>query len=155
MLFRCLNCLQHSPATTVRNPVACAAKKLVHRRTDLPPPSSLPLPDSNYDTSTVVGKISRSSTQPRKNQPHTMLDAPPHAAQSSGAVILGSPTTGLRSRHIHRRWKDLEKLDPTTQESSSSEPGRAAQSSCAVKPFFTRHVSPRQSLPRQQVPCQP
>ena len=74
---------------------------------------------------------------------------PERAAQSSGTIILSSPATGLRSRHIRRRWKDLEKLDPTTQESTSSEPGRSAQSSCVVKPFFTHHVSPRQSLPRQ------
>uniref|UniRef100_A0A2N9GVI4 Integrase catalytic domain-containing protein n=1 Tax=Fagus sylvatica TaxID=28930 RepID=A0A2N9GVI4_FAGSY len=114
--FRCLSCLRHCPAATVRNPVACAAKKLIHRRTDLLPPSVLPLQDSNHNTSAAVGKISRSSTQPCKNQPHTTSDAPPRAAQSSGAVILGSPATGLRSRHIHRRWKDLEKTDPTAQE---------------------------------------
>uniref|UniRef100_A0A2N9FHN4 Uncharacterized protein n=1 Tax=Fagus sylvatica TaxID=28930 RepID=A0A2N9FHN4_FAGSY len=30
--FRCLSCLRHCPAATVRNPVACAAKKLIHRR---------------------------------------------------------------------------------------------------------------------------
>uniref|UniRef100_A0A2N9HM41 Reverse transcriptase Ty1/copia-type domain-containing protein n=1 Tax=Fagus sylvatica TaxID=28930 RepID=A0A2N9HM41_FAGSY len=124
--FRCLSCLRHCPAATVRNPVACAAKKLIHRRTDLLPPSVLQLQDSDHNTSAAIGKISRSSTQPRKNQPHTTSDAPPCAAQSSGAVILGSPATGLRSRHIHRRWKDLEKLDPTAQDSSSLELGRAS-----------------------------
>ena len=147
--FRCHSCLRHCPAAIVRNPVACAAKKLIQRRTDLLPPSVLPLQDSDHDTSAAVGKILRSSTQPLKNQPHTTLDATPRTAQSFGAVILGSPATGLRSGHIHRRWKDLEKLDLTAQDSSSSEPGRAAQSSGAIKPFFTRHISPRPSLPRQ------
>uniref|UniRef100_A0A2N9HQD7 Integrase catalytic domain-containing protein n=1 Tax=Fagus sylvatica TaxID=28930 RepID=A0A2N9HQD7_FAGSY len=84
--FRCLSCLWHCPAATIRNSVAYAAKKLIHRRTDLLPPSVLSLQDSDHDTSAAVGKISRSSTQPRKNQPHTTSKAPPHAAQSSGAV---------------------------------------------------------------------
>uniref|UniRef100_A0A2N9EUP0 Retrovirus-related Pol polyprotein from transposon TNT 1-94-like beta-barrel domain-containing protein n=1 Tax=Fagus sylvatica TaxID=28930 RepID=A0A2N9EUP0_FAGSY len=65
-LFRCLSCLRHCPAATVRNPVACAAKKLIHCRIDLLPPSVLPIPDSDNDTSAVVGKISRSSIQSRQ-----------------------------------------------------------------------------------------
>uniref|UniRef100_A0A2N9FIM9 Reverse transcriptase Ty1/copia-type domain-containing protein n=1 Tax=Fagus sylvatica TaxID=28930 RepID=A0A2N9FIM9_FAGSY len=133
--FRCLNCLRHYPAATVRNPVACAAKKLIHRRTDLLPPLVLPIPKSDYDTFVAVGKILRSSTQLCKNQPHTTSDALSRAAQSSGTVTLSSPATGLRSQHLRRRWKDLEKLDPTAQESTSSEAGRAAQSFGAVKPL--------------------
>uniref|UniRef100_A0A2N9GFC2 Reverse transcriptase Ty1/copia-type domain-containing protein n=1 Tax=Fagus sylvatica TaxID=28930 RepID=A0A2N9GFC2_FAGSY len=37
------------------------------------------------------------------------------------AATLGSPAIGLRSRHLHRRWKDLEKLDPIAQESTPSD----------------------------------
>uniref|UniRef100_A0A2N9IU69 Integrase catalytic domain-containing protein n=1 Tax=Fagus sylvatica TaxID=28930 RepID=A0A2N9IU69_FAGSY len=40
-------------------------------------PSVLLLQDSDHDTSAAVGKISESTTQPRKNQPHRRPDAPP------------------------------------------------------------------------------
>uniref|UniRef100_A0A2N9HLJ3 Integrase catalytic domain-containing protein n=1 Tax=Fagus sylvatica TaxID=28930 RepID=A0A2N9HLJ3_FAGSY len=86
-LFRCLSYLRHCPAATVRNPVACAAKKLIPRRTDLLPPSVLALPDSDHDTSTTVGKISESLTQPHKKQPNRPPDAPP---KDSAAVKLRS-----------------------------------------------------------------
>uniref|UniRef100_A0A2N9HNI8 Uncharacterized protein n=1 Tax=Fagus sylvatica TaxID=28930 RepID=A0A2N9HNI8_FAGSY len=144
-LFCCLSCLRHCPATTIRNPNACAAKKLIHRQIDLLPPSVLPITDSNNDTSAAVGKILRSSTQPRQNQPHQSLDAPPRAAQSSGAVTLGSPATGLRSRHLRRRWKDLGKHDPTAQESTSSEAGRTAQISGRRQAFSATRLSLVQS----------
>uniref|UniRef100_A0A2N9HIU0 GAG-pre-integrase domain-containing protein n=1 Tax=Fagus sylvatica TaxID=28930 RepID=A0A2N9HIU0_FAGSY len=48
------------------------------------------------------------------------------------AATLGSPATRLRSQHLCNRWKDLEKLDPTAQESTPDDVGRAAQSSGAV-----------------------
>uniref|UniRef100_A0A2N9J9F8 Reverse transcriptase Ty1/copia-type domain-containing protein n=1 Tax=Fagus sylvatica TaxID=28930 RepID=A0A2N9J9F8_FAGSY len=83
-LFRCLSCLRHCPAATVRNPVACAAKKLIHRRTDLLPPSVLALPDSEHNTSAAVGKISESLTQSHKNQPNRPPDAPSRVAKRSG-----------------------------------------------------------------------
>ena len=83
-LFRYLSCLQHCPAATIRHLIACAAKKLIHCRTDLLPPSVLPLPDSDHDTSTAVGKISGSSTQPHKKQPNRPQDAPSRVAQRSG-----------------------------------------------------------------------
>ena len=134
-LFRCLSYFLHCPATTVRNPVAYVAKKLIHHRIDLLPPSVLPILDSDNDTSAAVGKISRSLTQPHQNQPHQSLDAPPRLAQSSGAVTLGSPATGLRSRHLRCRWKDLRKHDLTAQESTSSEAGRAAQISGCRQAF--------------------
>uniref|UniRef100_A0A2N9IYW1 Integrase catalytic domain-containing protein n=1 Tax=Fagus sylvatica TaxID=28930 RepID=A0A2N9IYW1_FAGSY len=134
-LFRCLSCLRHCPAATVRNPVACTAKKLIHRLIDLLPPFVLPIPNSDNDTSAAVGKISRGSTQPRQNQPHRSLDAPPRAAQSSGAVTFGSPATGLRSRHLRRRSKDLGKHDPTAQESISSEARRAATRRPKIRPL--------------------
>uniref|UniRef100_A0A2N9EQA9 Integrase catalytic domain-containing protein n=1 Tax=Fagus sylvatica TaxID=28930 RepID=A0A2N9EQA9_FAGSY len=41
------------------------------------------------------------------------------------ATTLGSPSTGLRSRHLWSRWKDLEKLDPTAQESTPYDVERA------------------------------
>ena len=124
---------------------ACAAKKLIYLRIDLLPPSVLPIPDSDNDTSAAVGKILRSSTQPRQNQPYQSLDAPPRAAQSSGAVTLSSPATGLRSRHLRHRWKDLGKHDPTAQESTSSEAGRAAQISGRCQAFSTTRLSLVQS----------
>uniref|UniRef100_A0A2N9FKE7 Reverse transcriptase Ty1/copia-type domain-containing protein n=1 Tax=Fagus sylvatica TaxID=28930 RepID=A0A2N9FKE7_FAGSY len=40
------------------------AKKLIHRQRDNLPPSDLPLPDSDHNTSTAVGKILESLTQP-------------------------------------------------------------------------------------------
>uniref|UniRef100_A0A2N9H472 Integrase catalytic domain-containing protein n=1 Tax=Fagus sylvatica TaxID=28930 RepID=A0A2N9H472_FAGSY len=145
--FRCLSCLRHCLPATVRNPVACAAKKLIHRRTDLLPPSVLPLQDSDHDTSAAVGKISRSSTQPCKNQPHTTSDAPPHAAQSFGAITLGSPATGLRfTTPPPPVEKILEKLDPTAQESTSSEVERAAMR----RSKFWRRQDPS-SLPRDPI----
>uniref|UniRef100_A0A2N9GNA3 Integrase catalytic domain-containing protein n=1 Tax=Fagus sylvatica TaxID=28930 RepID=A0A2N9GNA3_FAGSY len=170
-LFRCLSCLRHCPAATVRNPVACAAKKLIHRRIDLLPPSVLPIPDSDNDTSAAVGKISRSSTQPRQNQPHQSLDAPPRAAQSSGAVTLGSPATGLRSRHLRRRWKDLGKHDPTARinlirgrtrrHAPPKDPAAVklflprahAPVSCPVSPSATSscHVSPSATRSNQKI----
>uniref|UniRef100_A0A2N9IAW0 Reverse transcriptase Ty1/copia-type domain-containing protein n=1 Tax=Fagus sylvatica TaxID=28930 RepID=A0A2N9IAW0_FAGSY len=138
--FRCLSCLWHCPAATVRNPVACAAKKLIHRRTDLLPPSVLPLPDSDHDTSVAFGKISRSSTQPRKNQPHTTSNAPLCAAQSSGVVTLGSPATRLRITtpptavgKISRSSTQLRKNQPHRRPDA---PPRVAQSSGAVKPLL-------------------
>uniref|UniRef100_A0A2N9HNF3 Uncharacterized protein n=1 Tax=Fagus sylvatica TaxID=28930 RepID=A0A2N9HNF3_FAGSY len=85
--FRCLSCLRHCPAATVRNPVACTAKKLIHRRTNLLPPSVLPLQDSDHE-------------------------------------------------HLCSRWKDLEKLDPTAQESTPYDVGRVA--TCRSK-FWRRH----------------
>uniref|UniRef100_A0A2N9EYP1 Uncharacterized protein n=1 Tax=Fagus sylvatica TaxID=28930 RepID=A0A2N9EYP1_FAGSY len=48
------------------------------------------------------------------------------------AATLGSPATGLQSQHLCSRWKDLEKLDPTVQESTPYDVRRAAQSSGAV-----------------------
>uniref|UniRef100_A0A2N9HM25 Integrase catalytic domain-containing protein n=1 Tax=Fagus sylvatica TaxID=28930 RepID=A0A2N9HM25_FAGSY len=48
------------------------------------------------------------------------------------AATLGSPATELRSRHLCSRLKDLEKLDPTAEESTPYDVGRAAQSSSAV-----------------------
>uniref|UniRef100_A0A2N9FB11 Integrase catalytic domain-containing protein n=1 Tax=Fagus sylvatica TaxID=28930 RepID=A0A2N9FB11_FAGSY len=42
------------------------------------------------------------------------------------AATLGSPATELRSRHLCSRLKDLEKLDPTAQESTPYDVGRAA-----------------------------
>uniref|UniRef100_A0A2N9ERV6 Uncharacterized protein n=1 Tax=Fagus sylvatica TaxID=28930 RepID=A0A2N9ERV6_FAGSY len=50
------------------------------------------------------------------------------------AATLGSPATELRSRHLCSRLKDLEKLDPTAEESTPYDVGRgrAAQSSGAV-----------------------
>uniref|UniRef100_A0A2N9HB99 Integrase catalytic domain-containing protein n=1 Tax=Fagus sylvatica TaxID=28930 RepID=A0A2N9HB99_FAGSY len=77
MLFRCLSCLQHCPAATVRNSVACIAKKLIHRRIDLLPPFVLQIPDYDNDTFAVVGKILGSTIQPRKSQPHRRPDVSP------------------------------------------------------------------------------
>uniref|UniRef100_A0A2N9HB54 Integrase catalytic domain-containing protein n=1 Tax=Fagus sylvatica TaxID=28930 RepID=A0A2N9HB54_FAGSY len=54
------------------------------------------------------------------------------------AATHRSPDTGLRSRHLCSRWKDLEKLDPTAQESTPSESGRAP----------TRHPKFQRSHPR-------
>uniref|UniRef100_A0A2N9GBB0 Integrase catalytic domain-containing protein n=1 Tax=Fagus sylvatica TaxID=28930 RepID=A0A2N9GBB0_FAGSY len=42
------------------------------------------------------------------------------------AATLGSPATELRSRHLYSRLKDLEKLDPTAEESTPYDVGRAA-----------------------------
>uniref|UniRef100_A0A2N9HBC0 Integrase catalytic domain-containing protein n=1 Tax=Fagus sylvatica TaxID=28930 RepID=A0A2N9HBC0_FAGSY len=42
------------------------------------------------------------------------------------AATLGSPATELRSRHLCSRLKDLEKLDPTAEESTPYDVGRAA-----------------------------
>uniref|UniRef100_A0A2N9IPC5 Integrase catalytic domain-containing protein n=1 Tax=Fagus sylvatica TaxID=28930 RepID=A0A2N9IPC5_FAGSY len=42
------------------------------------------------------------------------------------AATLGSPATELRSRHLYSRLKDLEKLDPTAQESTPYDVGRVA-----------------------------
>uniref|UniRef100_A0A2N9IVG5 Integrase catalytic domain-containing protein n=1 Tax=Fagus sylvatica TaxID=28930 RepID=A0A2N9IVG5_FAGSY len=42
------------------------------------------------------------------------------------AATLGSSATELRSRHLYSRLKDLEKLDPTAQESTPYDVGRAA-----------------------------
>uniref|UniRef100_A0A2N9H4U3 Retrovirus-related Pol polyprotein from transposon TNT 1-94-like beta-barrel domain-containing protein n=1 Tax=Fagus sylvatica TaxID=28930 RepID=A0A2N9H4U3_FAGSY len=41
-------------------------------------------------------------------------------------ATLGSPATGLRSRHLCSCWKDLEKLDPSAQESTPYDVGCAA-----------------------------
>ena len=90
-LFRYLSCLRHCPAATIKHLVACAVKKLIHRRTDLLPPSVLRLPDSYHDTFAIVGKILGSSTQPHKKQPNRLPDTPSHAAQRSGCSQVFPP----------------------------------------------------------------
>uniref|UniRef100_A0A2N9J1Q7 Reverse transcriptase Ty1/copia-type domain-containing protein n=1 Tax=Fagus sylvatica TaxID=28930 RepID=A0A2N9J1Q7_FAGSY len=59
------------------------------------------------------------------------------------AATLGSPATGLRSQHLCIRWKDLEKLDPTAQESTPYDVGRTA----TRRPKFRRHYPRFSQLP--------
>uniref|UniRef100_A0A2N9G644 Integrase catalytic domain-containing protein n=1 Tax=Fagus sylvatica TaxID=28930 RepID=A0A2N9G644_FAGSY len=65
-------------------------------------------------------------------------------------TTLSSPATGLRSRHLCSRWKDLEKLDPTVQESTSYDVGRAA----TRRSKFRRH-HPRFSRYRTSITTPP
>uniref|UniRef100_A0A2N9HR30 GAG-pre-integrase domain-containing protein n=1 Tax=Fagus sylvatica TaxID=28930 RepID=A0A2N9HR30_FAGSY len=58
------------------------------------------------------------------------------------AATLGSPATGLQSQHLCSRWKDLEKLDPTVQESTPYDVRRAATRRTKFRrryPRFSRH----------------
>uniref|UniRef100_A0A2N9GP76 Integrase catalytic domain-containing protein n=1 Tax=Fagus sylvatica TaxID=28930 RepID=A0A2N9GP76_FAGSY len=75
-LFRCQLSLAEPPAEMLP-----ALPRSFPRRTDLLPPLVLALPDSDHNTSTAVGKISKSSTQPHKKQPNRLPDAPSSAAQ--------------------------------------------------------------------------
>uniref|UniRef100_A0A2N9IYY0 Integrase catalytic domain-containing protein n=1 Tax=Fagus sylvatica TaxID=28930 RepID=A0A2N9IYY0_FAGSY len=65
-------------------------------------------------------------------------------------ATLGSPATGLRSRHLCSRWKDLEKLDPTAQESTPYNIGRAATRRSKFRcrhPRFSRYRTPIMTTP--------
>uniref|UniRef100_A0A2N9J336 Reverse transcriptase Ty1/copia-type domain-containing protein n=1 Tax=Fagus sylvatica TaxID=28930 RepID=A0A2N9J336_FAGSY len=100
-LFHSLSYLWHCPRPKSGRR---ATKKLIHHQRDTLPPSNLLLLDSNHDTSAAVGKISESSTQPRKNRPHPRPDAPSRAAQISDAVkpFLHTPhaPAGLHKCHV-------------------------------------------------------
>uniref|UniRef100_A0A2N9J981 Integrase catalytic domain-containing protein n=1 Tax=Fagus sylvatica TaxID=28930 RepID=A0A2N9J981_FAGSY len=60
-------------------------------------------------------------------------------------ATLGSRATGLRSRHIRCRWKDLEKLDSTTQKTAQSDVERALTRRPKIRP-------PSSCLPRAHAP---
>uniref|UniRef100_A0A2N9HRP8 Integrase catalytic domain-containing protein n=1 Tax=Fagus sylvatica TaxID=28930 RepID=A0A2N9HRP8_FAGSY len=66
------------------------------------------------------------------------------------AATLGSPATELRSRHLYSRLKDLEKLDPTAEESTPYDVGRAA----TRRPKFQRRY-PRFSRYRTPITTHP
>jgi hypothetical protein len=60
-------------------------------------------------------------------------------------ATLGSPAIGLRSQHLCSRWKDLEKLDPTAQESTPYDVGRAATHRSKFRrhhPWFSSYRTP-------------
>ena len=59
---------------------------------DLLPSLELPLQDSDRNTSTTIGKLSRRRSQPRKNRRHQTPNAPPRADQR----------ICLPSRHVTR-----------------------------------------------------
>uniref|UniRef100_A0A2N9GAT8 Reverse transcriptase Ty1/copia-type domain-containing protein n=1 Tax=Fagus sylvatica TaxID=28930 RepID=A0A2N9GAT8_FAGSY len=61
------------------NPIRRRTRRHAPPKVPAPLSSVLQLPDSDHDTSTAVGKILRSWTQPRKIRPHRSPDAPPRA----------------------------------------------------------------------------
>ena len=68
------------------------------------PSLELPLQDSNRNTSTTIGKLSRRRSQPRKNHRHRKSDAPPRADQSSCPP----------SRHVTRSTRLAHSCDATS-----------------------------------------
>ena len=84
----------------------------------------------------------RRHAPPKVSAPLSSVFPLPNSDHDTSAAIgkISRNSIQPRKNHLHRSPNALP---------------RAAQSSGAVKPFFTHHVSPRQSLPRQQVPRQP
>jgi hypothetical protein len=94
-------------------------------------------PSRRYSAASAVS----GTTQPPPSEIRLPACQEADSSPNGLAATLGSRATGLRSRHIRCRWKDLGKLDSTTQKTAQSAVGRALTRRLKIRP-------PSSCLPR-------